>query len=226
MCKEAALSKELRDLSFCSAVPIPGYYKNNKKRYGIRKARTYKGKPHGSHIKMFKNKYKETRESQKSNVFVCGQEGLLQGIVKEKNGNHLRSVMYQSRTARYIPKEWDIVSADFSDKSSVYSISEGEGEFQAGTAIGREEYMFMVNEKDYEEESDNEEVAFMVRPNLDTPTVTYFPGNNEAIEELRRSAGSWRPHKELPEKSKNCTHDWKENPVTWYNVCYFCGIAT
>ncbi|GKC79554.1 hypothetical protein Tco_1130328 [Tanacetum coccineum] len=26
MCKEAALSKELRDLSFCSAVPIPGYY--------------------------------------------------------------------------------------------------------------------------------------------------------------------------------------------------------
>ncbi|GKB00613.1 hypothetical protein Tco_0828606, partial [Tanacetum coccineum] len=33
MCKEAALSKELRDLSFCSAVPIPGYYKNNKKRY-------------------------------------------------------------------------------------------------------------------------------------------------------------------------------------------------
>ncbi|GKB89835.1 hypothetical protein Tco_0962107 [Tanacetum coccineum] len=32
MCKEAALSKELRDLSFCSAVPIPGYYKNNRKR--------------------------------------------------------------------------------------------------------------------------------------------------------------------------------------------------
>ncbi|GKD73792.1 hypothetical protein Tco_1332074 [Tanacetum coccineum] len=70
------------------------------------------------------------------------------------------------------------------------------------------------------------EMAFMVRPNFDTPTVIYFPGNSEAIEELRRSAGRWRPHKELPEKSKDCTHDWKENPVTWYNICYFCGIVT
>ncbi|GKA81755.1 RNA-directed DNA polymerase [Tanacetum coccineum] len=53
---------------------------------------------------------------------------------------------------------------------------------------------------DYEDESDEEEVAFMVRPNFDTPTVTYFPGNSEAIEELRRTVRSWRPHKELPKK--------------------------
>ncbi|GKD10354.1 hypothetical protein Tco_1190039, partial [Tanacetum coccineum] len=78
------------------------------------------------------------------------------------------------------------------------SISEGEGEFQAGVVIRKEEFMFMVyeedyeDEKDYEDESDEEEVAFMVRPNFDTPTVTYFPGNNEAIEELRRSAGYMR----------------------------------
>ncbi|GKF03518.1 hypothetical protein Tco_0030441 [Tanacetum coccineum] len=84
----------------------------------------------------------------------------------------------------------------------------------------------MVYEEEYNDESDEEEMAFMVRPNFDTPTVTYFLGNSEAIEELRRAARSWRPHKELPEKSKSCTHDWKENPVTWYNVCYFCGIAT
>ncbi|GKD99807.1 hypothetical protein Tco_1387791, partial [Tanacetum coccineum] len=51
MCKDAALAKELRDLSLCSAIPIPGYYKNNRKKYGLRKSRTYKGKPHNSHVK-------------------------------------------------------------------------------------------------------------------------------------------------------------------------------
>nr|GEX82727.1 RNA-directed DNA polymerase [Tanacetum cinerariifolium] len=224
MYKEVALSKELRDLSFCSAVPILGYYKNNIKRYGMRKAKTYKGKPHGSHVKMFKNKYKDDRgKVRKCKCFVCEKEGHFARDCKSKNENIARSVVYQELD---IPKEWDIVSADFSDKSNVYSISEGEEEFQAKVAVGREEFVFMVYEDDYEDESDEEEVAFMVRPNFNTPTVTYFPGNNEAIEELRRSAGSWRPHKELPKKSKNCTHDWKENPVTWYNVCYFNGIAT
>ncbi|GJU25503.1 Orf y [Tanacetum coccineum] len=37
MCKDAALAKELRELSLCSAIPISGYYKNNRKKYGIRK---------------------------------------------------------------------------------------------------------------------------------------------------------------------------------------------
>ncbi|GJX14306.1 Orf y [Tanacetum coccineum] len=49
MCKDVALAKELRDLSLCSAIPILGYYENNRKKYGMRKSRTHKGKPHNSH---------------------------------------------------------------------------------------------------------------------------------------------------------------------------------
>nr|GFB50110.1 putative zinc finger, CCHC-type [Tanacetum cinerariifolium] len=76
MCKDAALAKELRDLSLCSAIPIPGYYKNNKKKYGIRKSRTYKGKPHNSHVKPFKRKYKDDRgRVKKCKCFICGKEG-------------------------------------------------------------------------------------------------------------------------------------------------------
>nr|GEX30126.1 hypothetical protein MA16_Dca018881 [Tanacetum cinerariifolium] len=75
MCKDAALAKELRDLSLCSAIPIPGYYKNNRKKYGIRKSRTYKGKPYNSHVKPFKRKYKDDRgRVKKCKCFICGNE--------------------------------------------------------------------------------------------------------------------------------------------------------
>nr|GFC29553.1 hypothetical protein LSAT_5X175041 [Tanacetum cinerariifolium] len=41
-----------------------------------------------------------------------------------------------------------------------------------------------------------------------------------------QSAGSWKPDKELPTQSKSCEHDWKENAVTNYTICYYCGILT
>ncbi|GJS49359.1 hypothetical protein Tco_0599480 [Tanacetum coccineum] len=202
MCKDAALAKELRDLSLCSAIPIPGYYKNNRKKYGIRKSRTYKGKPHNSHVKPFKKKYKDDR-----------------GRVK-------KSAVYQELD---LDDNWDIVSADFDD-SNVYSISEGEGDIHQNISsmvqdTPLEEAAFMATneinesddeqsiEEDYDDQNNHHDFMFHPRP----PTK---------IADMVQSAGSWKPNKELPTQSKSCEHDWKENTVTNYTICYYCKILT
>ncbi|GJU12526.1 Orf y [Tanacetum coccineum] len=132
MCKVAALAKELRDLSLCSAIPIPGYYKNNRKKYGMRKSRTYKGKPHNSHVKPFKRKYKDDRgRVKKCKCFICGKEGHFEKYCRSKQGNIARSGVYQELD---IDDNWDIVSADFDD-NSVYSISEGEGDTHQSISV-------------------------------------------------------------------------------------------
>nr|GEV01482.1 ORFIII-like polyprotein [Tanacetum cinerariifolium] len=124
MCTDAVLAKELRDLSLCSAIPIPGYYKNNMKKYGTRKSRTHKGKLHNSQVKPFKRKYKDDKgRVKKCKCFIYGKEGHFAKDYRSKQGNITRSPVYQKLD---LDDNWDIVSADF-DNSSVYNISEGEG---------------------------------------------------------------------------------------------------
>nr|GEY77865.1 TPA: orf y [Tanacetum cinerariifolium] len=159
MCKDAALAKELRDLSLCSAIPIPGYYKNNRKKYGMRKSRTYKGKPHNSHVKPFKRKYKDDRgRVKKCKCFICRKEGHFAKDCRSKKGNIAISAVYQELD---LDDNWDIVSADFDD-SSVYIISEGEGVTHQNISVmvqntPVEEIAFMAIEEDDESDSDQEE---------------------------------------------------------------------
>nr|GFA69381.1 RNA-directed DNA polymerase [Tanacetum cinerariifolium] len=93
---------------------------------------------------------------------------------------------------------WDIVSADFDD-SSIYSISKGEGDTHQNISV-------MV------QDAPIEEIAFMAI--------------KEDDEKMVQAVGSWKPNKELAVKSKECEHDWKENTVTNYTICYYCGILT
>ncbi|GJS84022.1 hypothetical protein Tco_0750563 [Tanacetum coccineum] len=99
---------------------------------------------------------------------------------------------------------WDIVSADFDD-SSVYSISEGEGDTHQSISVmvqdtPVEETVFMAIEEfesdDDLEEEDNQfgHHAFM-----------FHPGPPTKIAEMVQSVGSWKPNKELPVKKISLT---------------------
>ncbi|GKD99565.1 hypothetical protein Tco_1387549 [Tanacetum coccineum] len=100
MCKDATLGKELRDLSLCSAIPIPGYYKNNRKKYGMRKSRMYKGKPYNSHVKPFKRKYKDDRgETLQDQLFIKNLTLTTTGTLSQQTLMTAVFIVYQNEKA-------------------------------------------------------------------------------------------------------------------------------
>nr|GEV23630.1 putative reverse transcriptase domain-containing protein [Tanacetum cinerariifolium] len=171
MCKDAALAKELRDLSLCSAIPILGLFAKD-----------------------------------------C----------RSKQGNIARSTVYQELD---LDDNWDIVLVDFDD-SSVYSISEGEGDVHQNISVmvqdtPIEEAAFMAIEES-NESNDKQDIE----EGYSHHDFMFHPRPPTKIADMVQSAGSWKPDKELPTQSKSCEHDWKENAVTSYTICYYCGILT
>ncbi|PKU67578.1 hypothetical protein MA16_Dca018881 [Dendrobium catenatum] len=71
LCKKAAIQRGVKDLSICRKISVPGYY-NHQKKYGLRKSKNYKGKPHDSHVRVIKNKNKP--RSTKCRCYICGGE--------------------------------------------------------------------------------------------------------------------------------------------------------
>ncbi|GJX85966.1 Orf y [Tanacetum coccineum] len=118
-----------------------------RKKYGMRKSRTYKGKPHNSHVKPFKIKYKDDRgRVKKCKCFICGKEGHFAKDCRSKQGNIARSPIYQELD---LDDNWDIVSADFDD-SSVYRISERRDQakeyYENKTTIQKKEELWQSKE--------------------------------------------------------------------------------
>ncbi|KAJ1704193.1 hypothetical protein LUZ63_003972 [Rhynchospora breviuscula] len=147
-CKRVALQRSLKDLSFCSRIPVPGYYQKNKK-YGLRKAKTYRGKPHDTHIRVFKRKHAD--KIRKCKCFICGEEGHFARNCTRQKGNIARAAIVENLD---LDDDWDVLSVDQNepDSDAICSFSEGEGgtSYSLMAGIGEMPYetaMMMTNEE-------------------------------------------------------------------------------
>ncbi|CAL5337204.1 unnamed protein product [Camellia sinensis] len=143
-CKNAAFQKSLRNLDFCREIPIPGYYKEPEKKYGIRKATTYKGKPHSSHVRIDKRKY--LQKSKHCKCYLCGEEGHYARDCTKKKKNVKRVAMFENLG---IPEDYDVMSVQPGDDDSdaIYSVSEGFDDTEQ-IGGGLVESIYMLREAD------------------------------------------------------------------------------
>lgn len=144
-CKKAAVSRALKNLQFCSKIPIPGYYKGKEKKYGVRKSTTYKGKPHDSHVRIERKKHL-VREK-RCKCFLCGAEGHFARECPNDRRNVKRVAVFEGIE---LPEDCEVVSVHEGDELSdaIYSVSEGEGNEVAQSINPFIHNLFYLREED------------------------------------------------------------------------------
>ncbi|GJR94630.1 hypothetical protein Tco_0266804 [Tanacetum coccineum] len=137
------------------------------------------------------------RGKEVQNDLFCGKEGILPIVCRSKQE---KSCLSRSDVSDTHTKSINVMVQD--------------------TPV--EETIFMAIEEDDESDNEQEEEDNQ----FSHYTFMFHPGPPTKIAEMVQAVGSWKPNKELPAKSKECEHEWKENTVTNYTIYYYCGILT
>nr|AEE39270.1 polyprotein [Gooseberry vein banding associated virus] len=201
VCKQAALQRSLKNLNFCRTMPVPGYYE--KKKYGVRKSTTYKGKPHDTHVKVIKNKDKNA-PGRKCKCYLCGIEGHYARECPKKTVQPQRMAYFEGLA---LADNWDVLSVDVgeSDSEGVCSISEGE------TAGRMDELAAFKTQLPYPVEFEHGMFVLTIEQ-VTAPAV----------------ASGWRRRTELRGDQKVCPHQWSDVAEVSLEdrFCSLCGDNT